>query len=178
MTPKLKWIRPPLGLTGEVIAEIDGVRRAYRYRRDSEGVWISAIDGDGLSVAQSVRGFDLGREVSDSGEVSYRATERAGVRSWSGVKWLRPGQVVAGSGAAVGAAKKAAKVKAQMPGKIIRVLAAAGESVEKGIPLLVMEAMKMENEIRAPRSGKVQSVSVEAGQAVESGALLMVIEGL
>jgi 3-methylcrotonyl-CoA carboxylase alpha subunit len=63
-----------------------------------------------------------------------------------------------------------------MPGKIVRILVQAGAQVEKGQPLLVMEAMKMENEIRAAGAGKVSAVKVIEGQAVETGADLMLIE--
>ena len=63
-----------------------------------------------------------------------------------------------------------------MPGKIVRVAVAAGQAVRAGECLLVMEAMKMENEIRSPRDGSVTGVLVREGQAVESGALLMLVE--
>jgi biotin carboxyl carrier protein len=63
-----------------------------------------------------------------------------------------------------------------MPGKIVRVAAARGAAVKAGECLLVMEAMKMENEIRAPRDGSVKDVLVTEGQAVETGALLILVE--
>ena len=69
-----------------------------------------------------------------------------------------------------------AKVSAPMPGKIVRVAASAGQVVKAGECLLVMEAMKMENEIRSPRDGRVKDVLVKEGQAVESGALLILVE--
>ena len=72
--------------------------------------------------------------------------------------------------------KKNLRVRAQMPGKILRLNLKAGDSVEKGQTILVMEAMKMENEIRAPHSGKVSHLKVSEGQAVETGADLCVIE--
>ncbi|MCA9971009.1 MAG: biotin/lipoyl-binding protein, partial [Anaerolineales bacterium] len=58
------------------------------------------------------------------------------------------------------------RVKAPIPGLVTRVLVAAGEAVAAGQPLLVLEAMKMENEIRAPRDGVVTAVHVYAGQSV------------
>ena len=64
-------------------------------------------------------------------------------------------------------------VYAKMPGKIAKVMTKVGATVEKGVPLLVMEAMKMENEIRATTNGTVTAVLVTEGQAVESGALLV-----
>lgn len=58
------------------------------------------------------------------------------------------------------------RVKAPIPGLIARVLVQQGQVVEAGDPLVVLEAMKMENEVRAPRSGTVVSVNVERGQSV------------
>jgi biotin carboxyl carrier protein len=68
-----------------------------------------------------------------------------------------------------------ARVTAPMPGRIVRVLAEAGRAVAAGDGLLVVEAMKMENELRAPRAGRIVRVAVSEGQAVEAGALLMVV---
>ncbi len=64
-------------------------------------------------------------------------------------------------------------VKALMPGRIVRVLVSKGETVDKGNALLILEAMKMENEINAPTGGVVDEVFVEPGQTVESGAELV-----
>jgi biotin carboxyl carrier protein len=61
---------------------------------------------------------------------------------------------------------------APMPGRVIRVLAAAGATVQAGEPVLIVEAMKMENELLAPSSGVVQRVHVEVGSTVEAGQLL------
>jgi biotin carboxyl carrier protein len=63
-----------------------------------------------------------------------------------------------------------------MPGKVVRVLVGSGEETAAGQGLVVVEAMKMENELRAPRPGRVLEVAVSEGQAVETGALLVVLE--
>lgn len=68
------------------------------------------------------------------------------------------------------------QVRAIMPGRIVRILVAEGQEVRKGEGLLILEAMKMENEMPAPCDGRVSGVRVEQGQTVESGALLVVIE--
>lgn len=64
------------------------------------------------------------------------------------------------------------KVSSPMPGKILSVKADAGASVKRGDVILILEAMKMENEIVAPEDGTVASVNVSAGQTVEAGDLL------
>jgi biotin carboxyl carrier protein len=63
-----------------------------------------------------------------------------------------------------------------MPGRVARVLVSVGDRVEAGAGLVVVEAMKMENEITAPRAGRVAAVHVEAGRTVEAGAALVLIE--
>lgn len=67
-------------------------------------------------------------------------------------------------------------VAASMPGKIVRVLVAAGQIVNAGQGLAVIEAMKMQNEVRAPRAGRVIEVSVASGQAVATGVALLRLE--
>lgn len=64
------------------------------------------------------------------------------------------------------------QITAPMPGKIARVLVKEGEQVEAGQGLLVMEAMKMQNEIRSPKNGKVERIQVKEGQTVNSGEIL------
>lgn len=66
-------------------------------------------------------------------------------------------------------------VTAPMPGRVARVLVARGDSVRKGAGLLILEAMKMENEIPAPKDGVVEEVLVSPGQTVEGGAELIQI---
>ncbi len=69
-----------------------------------------------------------------------------------------------------------APIVAPMPGLIVRVDVAVGDMVEAGQGVVVMEAMKMENELRATAAGKVRSVEVSPGAAVEKGALLVALE--
>ena len=67
------------------------------------------------------------------------------------------------------------QVTSPMPGNILAVNVAAGDTVRKGQVLMILEAMKMENEIMCPCDGKIVSVSVTKGATVESGTLLCVI---
>jgi biotin carboxyl carrier protein len=67
------------------------------------------------------------------------------------------------------------QVIAPMPGKVVRLLAAAGQAVEAGQGLLVVEAMKMQNEIRAPKTGTLERLLVSEGQPVNPGDVLAVV---
>ena len=69
-----------------------------------------------------------------------------------------------------------APLVAPMPGMIVRVNVGAGDQVQAGQGLVVMEAMKMENELRAAAAGKVKRVHVSPGTAVDKGALLLELE--
>ena len=66
----------------------------------------------------------------------------------------------------------AVKVTAPMPGKILKVNVAGGQAVKKGEAIIVLEAMKMENEIVAPQDGTIAGVNVTVGQSVEAGDVL------
>jgi biotin carboxyl carrier protein len=66
-------------------------------------------------------------------------------------------------------------VTAMMPGRVVKVMVGDGDEVRKGTPLLILEAMKMQNEIQSPRDGTVSKVHVADGQTVESGASLVTI---
>jgi biotin carboxyl carrier protein len=67
------------------------------------------------------------------------------------------------------------EVKAPMPGLVLKVLVEEGQDVEEDTPLLILEAMKMENVIKSPGSGKVENLQVEAGEKVEKGKMLVKI---
>lgn len=68
------------------------------------------------------------------------------------------------------------QIAAPMPGKVVRLLVKQGDTVEAGQGLLVVEAMKMQNEIRSPKSGKVEKLFVDEGQAVNAGEVLLLVE--
>lgn len=67
------------------------------------------------------------------------------------------------------------QVLAPMPGKVIRILAKAGEKIEAGQGVVVVEAMKMQNEVRAPKSGQIEKVLVAEGQSVNAGEVLAIV---
>jgi len=67
-------------------------------------------------------------------------------------------------------------VKSPMPGKVIRLLVSEGEAVEAGQGLVVVEAMKMQNEVKSPKAGSVQKVMAQVGQTVNAGETLAIVE--
>jgi biotin carboxyl carrier protein len=69
-----------------------------------------------------------------------------------------------------------AEIRSAMPGKVVRLLVAAGTEVEKGAGVIVVEAMKMQNELKAPKSGTVTSIKVKVGDTVSAGEVLAAIE--
>lgn len=72
--------------------------------------------------------------------------------------------------------KAQGNLKAPMPGKIIRITKAVGDEVTTGEALVILEAMKMENELKAPVSGTLETIHVEAGQSVEKNTILLEIK--
>jgi len=68
------------------------------------------------------------------------------------------------------------RVSVPMPGKVIAVLVSEGDVVEKGQGLVIVEAMKMENEVRSPIAATVKEIKVKAGDTVEGGAVLVIID--
>lgn len=68
------------------------------------------------------------------------------------------------------------EIAAQMPGKVVQLLVSAGDPVEAGQGLLVVEAMKMQNEMKSPQTGRVVEVRTKPGSAVAAGEVLMVVE--
>lgn len=74
--------------------------------------------------------------------------------------------------AALAGAQGSVKVNAPMPGKVLAIKANAGQAVKKGEVVLLLEAMKMENEIVAPQDGTIASINVAVGDSVEAGVVL------
>ena len=116
-----------------------------------------------------------GRQVT--GRASLRSEGRA--ETWVGARRLAirlsdPLRELAGEGSRVNAA--AAEIRAQIPGRVVDVRVSAGDLVSPGTTLLVLEAMKMQNEIRAESDARVVTVECAAGQAVDTGAILVRLE--
>ena len=83
-----------------------------------------------------------------------------------------PAAAPAPAPAAPAGAAGAVSVSAPMPGKVVAVKGAVGQAVKKGDVILILEAMKMENDIVAPADGTIATINVSTGDSVESGAVL------
>ncbi|MBL0209950.1 MAG: biotin/lipoyl-binding protein [Holophagaceae bacterium] len=77
--------------------------------------------------------------------------------------------------AAGGAASSGGTLTAPMPGKVVKLLVKEGDTVIEAQPLLIMEAMKMQNELRATSAGRVSKITVQEGATVETGGTLMIL---
>ena len=173
---ELAWKSVPRGLSGIAQVEVSGSGKQgeapqtieVRWRRTRQTLW--------LELPDTLVGFDFEAEKGDEGQTLYRVSERGTDREFAGLSFMSAGEQNATQG--VAGKKTGIRVRAQMPGKIVRVLVKPGAEVEKDQPLIVMEAMKMENEIRAMAAGRVSQIKVTEGQAVETGTDLVSLDPL
>jgi biotin carboxyl carrier protein len=105
---------------------------------------------------------------------SRRLSSRSSISGMPGISALSPSP--GGRDEDGDAAAGPQRILAPMPGKIVRVLVQSGEAVRARQPLVVVEAMKMENELRAGRAGIVAEVHAQEGLSVDAGSLLVVIQ--
>lgn len=121
--------------------------------------------------------FDV--DVEEAGSPTVSGTSRAAVAAPAPVARIVTAPAAAPVPASRAAAKPAAPaaggnvMKSPLPGKVLKVMATPGSSWKKGDTLLIIEAMKMENEILAPRDCVVEEVAVAANQTVKTGDLLL-----
>ena len=126
--------------------------------------------GKTLSVRIDGRMIDLTTEGTPP-EIGAVAS---GHRSYVRVESERQRAAAAAAKGGHGATDKI--VKSPMPGRIVKVFVGRGDDVAQGQPLVVVEAMKMENELRSPKDGRVKDVRVQQGMTVEAGRVLVVVE--
>ena len=150
--------------------EVDIVPRDGRYECRVDGseiqIDIVQISAEALSIIFRGKSYEVRRGPNRTilvGQNSYEV-DLTDPRSWRARHQIRSGE----SGPQ--------KLAASMPGKVVRVLVEVGAHVQAGEGLVVIEAMKMQNEVRAPREGRVTSVPVHEGQAVNSGEVVAIVE--
>jgi biotin carboxyl carrier protein len=167
--------------------EVNGRTRSVSIERAGEaGRFRISVDGEVMLVeAQRIGTFGLSLLFPEAAHDSARVSIAPG---------SAPGQLLAcltgrsvavsinarrtgrGAADAGGAAHGEQRIVAPMPGRVVRVLVAPGDAVEARQPVIVVEAMKMENELRSPKAGQVKEVAVATGTSVEAGRILVVID--
>ncbi|HEX7807598.1 MAG TPA: biotin/lipoyl-containing protein [Thermoanaerobaculia bacterium] len=157
---------------GERELQVEVERHGAGYRVRLGDRW---IDADFVNVGNFVRSLRLedGTQVSLIHHVSGHTHEISLGGSIIKVDVIDP--LAAKRRGRADEISSGGAVKALMPGRVVRLLVAKGDTVKKGTGLLILEAMKMENEIQAPADGVVEELFVTAGQTVEAGADLALI---
>jgi biotin carboxyl carrier protein len=158
---------------------IDGKNHRLELNR-SEGRWSCRLDGRELEVDAVLPRPDVLSLRVASNVYEIKSERLAGDwHLWVGSKRfaaeIRDPRSLRGRGPSADD-RGPRKIVAPMPGKIVRVLLREGETVAQGGGLLVMEAMKMQNEIKSPKNGRVQKILVSEGAAVNPGDVLAIVE--
>jgi biotin carboxyl carrier protein len=147
-----------------------------------EKTWLCKVDGqevevdaaltarDVMSVLADNKAYEIKRERSLQGELHMVIGSARYAVDVQDPRSLRTRRAVAGTEAGP------QKVKAPMPGKIVRILVNENDEVKAGQGVIVMEAMKMQNEMKSPKDGKVQKILTAEGSAVNAGDTLAIIE--
>jgi biotin carboxyl carrier protein len=156
------------GVAGQVTVSIKGRSRTY------DASWTDAATLSLISLDRPALIREFAVEPRASGELRITTAGRTfhvtvlpdGKSNHSAPRADRASDIIEGP----------RPVIATMPGRIMRVLVAAGDRVAAGQAVVVVEAMKMENEMRAPKDGVVGEVSVQPGASVEAGTVLVVID--
>jgi len=146
---------------GELCVGYDGAPLAVRYeevdRLGQVALYLASDEGE-RAYAVSIEGGAAQAQVTVAGHLYQVALEDERERAAHDAERTR--------------SKGGGELKSVMPGVVARLMIAVGDTVAKDQPLLILEAMKMQNEIRAPGPGRVTALHVREGQAVASGARL------
>jgi biotin carboxyl carrier protein len=163
------------------VVEVASRTRTIDVRRSGDR-WQVTVDGRPVEVDLAMAGGRLSLLIDQrSYEVAVERRTAADVLVHVNGREVpvalgRRGSAAAPAGAAAGLAAGPAAITAPMPGRVVKLLVKAGDPVAVRQGVIVVEAMKMENELRAPRAGTVRELRVAEGALVEAGATLAVIE--
>jgi biotin carboxyl carrier protein len=159
---------------------VDGKPHRLELERSGES-WRCTIDGQPLAADAVVTGRDV-LSLLVEGKVYEVKRERTShdLHIWVGSARydveVRDPRSLRSRKAAGEAAAGPRKLLSPMPGKVVRILAPAGTAVAAGQGVLVVEAMKMQNEIKSPKQGTVQKIAVAEGATVNAGEVLAIVE--
>ena len=153
------------------IEELAADSFAIRFGKDSFEADLRRVGPASFSVLVGNRSFDF--DVARDGDETVVASRTGSIRLTVADPTARRAASAAGKRREV---TGRVEIKAAMPGRVVNVLVGEGDQVKADQGVVVVEAMKMENEVKSPKQGKVLEVKVVAGQAVEKGQVMMVIE--
>ena len=138
---------------------------------DGQTYEVAEAGGHGLRVAPTDEHARAQTEVTLAGSPRPSEAWLAGARVQIEVQTEAEARLAAALGKSSGGAGSGS-LAAPMPGRVVKVLVSEGESVERGAALVIVEAMKMENELHAPISGAVTKIGVSEGETVDAGQIL------
>jgi biotin carboxyl carrier protein len=147
--------------------------------RAGDKLTVSIDDGEPLTLDVATAGLpgSVSFLVDGVPQSAYVARRGAGFEVIVAGRRFQVGPAVGGGRrGAIGGKDTLGQVTAPLAGVVVEFRVAVGDAIEAGQPLLVIEAMKMQNEIQAPHAGTVTAVHYEAGQRVEQGALVLEYE--
>ena len=167
----MKWVVRGGDAMHDVEVERDGDAYALEIDGESHDLELVSVDGAVASLRFPSSGRNLRITYHQGANGSWRIT--VGQREFD-LEVLTPAEAVQAESAAGDSGPS--RLTAPIPGKVVAVKIGVGDEVEPGQSLIVLEAMKMENELAADQSGKVASVHVAPGDTVEGGELLVELE--
>jgi biotin carboxyl carrier protein len=143
---------------------------------DSEQELLLQIVEGRVQARIGARRYDIeAREIDDGSYLLFVGDRVVECRVDERIKIVDPKRLRSGQNSG-GHHHGVAQIVAPMPGKVVRVHVEAGATVEKGTGVVVVEAMKMQNELKSPRAGIVGAVNVKAGDTVNAGDVLAVLD--
>ncbi|HVF22203.1 MAG TPA: biotin/lipoyl-containing protein [Pyrinomonadaceae bacterium] len=140
-----------------------------------EEILLQLVEGR-VQARIGARSYDIeARQIEDGVYLLFVGDRVREVRVDDKIKIIDPKRLRSGQNSG-GHHHGVAQIVAPMPGKVVRVHVEAGAAVEKGASMIVVEAMKMQNEMKSPRAGVVVSVNVKPGDTVNAGDVLAMLE--
>jgi len=166
---EIEWKQVPKGETGSGHVVINNNELIeVHWRRDAQGICIQFPD--------RTLSFNVAAHESENEETLYNTSERYGTKTWRDLRFKLSGEEHARRNVHTG--KNKIQIRSQMPGKVVSILTKEGNAVKKNQPLIILEAMKMENEIISPKDGVIESISVGVNQNIEDGAALILLKDI
>lgn len=170
-------------MTYEVSLTVGGKEEIYKVEltRDRSGALVCFVNGENISIDAAHSETGTLTLLIDGRSFQFRSDLQAGAQQvvLDGVRFpaeVRDPRSLRGRKGAGASTQGPKKIIAPMPGKVVRVLAPEGTQVEAGQGVIVIEAMKMQNELKSPKAGVVKKITAAEGATVNAGDSLAVVD--